>query len=49
MAHVHQIFMIQNTAKGGFYTLDTVGPVHPKTNSFSATFLKSGKVTPIQI
>jgi hypothetical protein len=47
--NAHQIFMVQNTKSGGFYTLDNVGPVHPATNAFKVQFLKSGKVTPITL
>jgi hypothetical protein len=47
--NAHQIFMVQNTKKGGFYALDNIGAVQSSDNSFTATFLRSGHTTPISL
>jgi Peptidase A4 family len=47
-ANNYPLFMIQPLKKG-FITLDTVGPVDETTQSFTATFDRSGQVTPITL
>ena len=47
--NAHQIFMIQPTKSGGFYTLDNVSAVDAAPNAFTVTWLKYGKVTPITL
>ena len=41
--------MIQPTKSGGFYTLDTVSPVHAPGNTFTVKWLHSGNVVPITL
>jgi len=45
----HQIFMVQNTPAGGFYTLDSPSSVDATADSFTTTWLHYGKVTPITL
>jgi hypothetical protein len=47
--NAHQIFMVQPTKAGGFYTLDNVSAVDAAPNAFTVTWLKYGKVTPITL
>ena len=47
--NAHQIFMVQPTKAGGFYTLDNVSGVDAAPNAFTVTWLKYGKVTPITL
>ncbi len=48
LSHLHQIFMVQTTKNGGFYDLDNVSSVNA-TNTFTVTWLRYGKKTPIQL
>jgi hypothetical protein len=47
--NAHQIFMVQNTPQGGFYSIDNVSGVDPAANAFSVQWLKYGHVTPISL
>jgi Peptidase A4 family len=49
MPNASQIFMIQTTKSGGFYSLVNVSPVDATGNAFSEQFLKPGKPVPIQL
>jgi hypothetical protein len=49
LANANQIFMIQTTKNGGFYSLVNVGAVDAAANAFSVTFLHSGLPVPITL
>ena len=48
-AGLSQIFMVQNTKDGGFYTLDAPCAVDALTQSFPVKFLHHGTTVPIQL
>jgi Peptidase A4 family len=49
MPNASQIFMVQNTPNGGFYSLVNVSPVDASANAFSEQFLHPGKPVPITL
>jgi hypothetical protein len=49
MPDASQIFMVQPTTNGGFYSLVNVSPVDSAPNSFSEQFLHYGKKIPITL
>jgi len=49
LPHVHQIFMVQPTSNGGFYSLDNVSPISAAGNAFTTTWVAYGKKTPITL
>lgn len=49
MPNASQIFMIQTTNDGGFYSLVNVSPVDPAANAFGVQWLHAGKSVPITL
>jgi Peptidase A4 family len=49
MPNASEIFMVQPTAKGGFYSLVNVSPVDVVANAFSEQFIYAGRPVPITL